>query len=95
MLSSHMRDRNFAATARYFERRASKAPNERRRIQLEKAAAYYWARAQELGQGSAACPPPPGEPAKALSRRRRLIELFRTRQSDAQLPKDRPSFLRQ
>jgi hypothetical protein len=86
MIMRHMHDQNFAATARYFERRAGKASNERRRVQLEKAAAYYWAKAEELGQGRAASPPEPGEPVKGLRRRRRLIELFRTHRSDAQLP---------
>jgi hypothetical protein len=86
MLSSHMPDQNFAATAAYFDRRASKAPNEQRRLQLQRAAAYYRAKAEELGQDSAARPVGPGAPLKALTRRRRLIELFRSHRSDMQTP---------
>jgi len=76
---------SFTATARYFDRRASKASAAARRTQLQSAANYYRSRAEACGdteprqhQDGRSGPIPP--------RRRRLMELFRTYGADPDLP---------
>jgi hypothetical protein len=72
-----MSEQNFAATAKYFERRARKASSHCRQQQLQDAAAHYQAKAEDAGQSEAAHVHTMRASRDALTRRRRLIELFR------------------
>jgi hypothetical protein len=73
---------NFAATARYFERRALRTSNKLRRRRLQEVALYYLGKAEALGQSSAAYLEAFDRPPDMSDRRRRLIELFRAYDDD-------------
>jgi hypothetical protein len=75
----HSSTRDFAATARYFEERRRKASNSYQRDRLARAAELYRSKAEAAGQPMTATPP--REHCGDLdipSRRRRLIDLFRS-----------------
>jgi hypothetical protein len=76
-----MSKQNFAATAKYFEQRAHKAPAGARRDELQRVARHYAAKAAECGHRP--CVEPQGvemasSPDAVPTRRQRLAELFRS-----------------
>jgi hypothetical protein len=79
-----MDERNFAATAIYFERRAGKVPSGERRRQLENAAAYYRAKAAACGNQPAQSQA--GRAPLIPPRRQKLLELFRAYNAGVEPP---------
>lgn len=78
-----MARQNFAATASYFERRASKALPGTRKRELEDTAAHYRAKAELYGHRGEPAPPGQSEPSPIPARRRKLMELFQAYEADA------------